>query len=237
MKARALLAAAGAVLVLGGCSQPGPAPDPSPGPSEESVLPLPPGEIMPPKTPPRDAPSAGTSPAAVTAGPLTPADLPDEVLGFAAQERPPAENEYVPNGTWTHEVAGERAGWEAMPTCPGNTGGGWPAAAFALAGTYLDDRDRPGNGLLLQFGSAGDATAYFDTYLAVLASCPATDAMPAAQRVAAGEGWYAGRRDYGGERWSEVVARRGDRVALIIVNDDDAASEAQLRGLGERLSR
>ncbi|TDT34269.1 hypothetical protein ACF3NT_09505 [Naumannella halotolerans] len=228
-----------AVTTAAGCtaSPPPAAVEPSPSEREVSVAPLPPGETLPPESSPREAPPREATPAAVSAGPLTSEDLPQQVLGFSAQFREPAESEYNPNGTWTHEVESTQAGYEAVPTCEANTGGGWPDPEFALAATYVDDRGRPGNGLLLQFAGEQEAEDYYKTYLDVLESCPSSDGMPSAEEVATGDGWYGGHRDYaGGDRWSEVVAVNGDRVMLVIVNDDEGSDAEALSGLGTELS-
>ncbi len=252
--ARRTLAALGAavattVLVVGcaGPTQPpGPSTPPtSPAPTTATDGPTPTGPTgsgpSAPSTPSgtesaREAPTRATAPAPSTAGPLTAADLPTDVLGFRAQEREPTEGEYVPNGTWVHAVDGEQAAWEAMPSCEANTGGGWPQPSHALAGTYLNDGGRPGNALALQFASTADAQGYATTYRRVLASCPNVEGTPAVAEVATTGAWYVGRRDYVGERWSEIVLQRDDRVLLLIINDEHASTEDQLRGFAARLA-
>ena len=123
-----------------------------------------------------------------------------------------------------------------MPRCDRNDGRDWPAARFALGGTYLDAQGRPGNALVIEFSDAAAAREYATAYRAVLASCPRTGGMPAAERVAEGEHWYAGRRSYGTDDWSEVVADRGTRVWLAIWNDRAGTEDAALTALARRLA-
>ncbi|MFW6598169.1 hypothetical protein ACQBAU_16055 [Propionibacteriaceae bacterium Y2011] len=239
------LGLAGAVL-LASCTGPTTTP-PAPSTPPGTVVPAtagpsgPSGSSSPGAGPsstptPRAQPPRPTAQAASTAGSLTAADLPAELPGgFRPDAREAAEGEYVPNGTWVHEVPGEQASWEAMPPCEANPGGGWPVAQHALAGTYADAQGRPGNGLVLQFADAGQAAAYARTYREVLGSCPEQNGMPAAAELESEAAWYAGRRSYGPERWSEVVAHSGPRVWLVIINDAGATEPTELATLARSL--
>ncbi|SDE70388.1 hypothetical protein [Auraticoccus monumenti] len=192
------------------------------------------GSATPP--PDREPPPRPTEAAPSTAGDLGQDDLPREVLGFTAEEREPAEGEYVPNGTWTHAVDAEQAAWEAAPRC-GAEAPEEDVPTAALAATYLDGRGRPGNGLLMSFDDEDAARGYAGAYRGLLLGCPHEGEAPlVTEPLAEEEQWYAGRRGYGPERWSELVVQNDDRVLLLIVNDDGAADVQQLRGLAEELA-
>ncbi|RCK70804.1 hypothetical protein DT076_05285 [Desertihabitans brevis] len=125
--------------------------------------------------------------------------------------------------------------WEASPQCGEATEP--PVPEHALAATYLDEEGRPGNGLLLGFGSGEDAGRFAADYRAQLGSCPrADDPVLTVEAVEESEDWYAGRRSYGADRWSELVVQRGEQVLLLIVADDHASSPDDLRELAESLS-
>lgn len=257
MRAVRGLGAAAAALVLAGCgagSPPAVTPTPSTAPTRTptttgSSAPgsadptagnasTAPGSGSDPATPPpdREPPARPTEAAPSTAGDLGQDDLPREVLGFTAEEREPAEGEYVPNGTWTHAVGAEQAAWEAAPRC-GAEAPVQDVPTAALAATYLDDRGRPGNGLLMSFDDEAGAAGYAGAYRRLLLGCPHEGEAPlVTEPLAEEEQWYAGRRGYGPERWSELVVHTGDRVLLLIVNDDGAADVQQLRGLAEELT-
>lgn len=242
----ALVAAAGTVVaLLLGCTPTVP-PPPGPTPAVSSTGVTPPGAPTSAGSAPSEAggpsserqpPPRPTAPPATTAGPLGAADLPGTLPGgFRATERPPAEEERLPNGSWVYEAPAGQAAWEAVPRCAANDGRDWPAARFALGGTYLDASGRPGNALVIEFSDAASAQQYASTYRAVLASCPPADGMPAAKKIADAAGWYVGRRSYGSDQWSEVVALRGTRIWLAIWNDGGTTPPAELTGLAERLA-
>lgn len=241
-----LVVAALAVAALAlGCTPSGPGSGPSTPPSRESSGSSrdvgTPGGTPPPSsgvaTSERQPPPRPTAPPATTAGPLGAADLPRELPGgFRGVERPPAEAERLPNGSWVFDVPAAQAAWEAVPRCEANDGREWPRARFALGGTHLDARGRPGNALVVEFADAAAAHAYAAHYRAVLASCPRTNGMPAATRLADADRWYAGRRSYASEGWSEVVAERGTRVWLAIWNDGGTSDATAVSALAERLA-
>lgn len=177
-----------------------------------------------------------TTPAPSTAGDLSAASLPASYLGFTAKERPPAEEEFVPNGTWVHEVAAQQAAVEALPMCPANTGALTSRPDAALMGSYLDGAGHPGNGLALSFGSTATATDYATGYQRILASC--TSGATTTKQLGSGDGWYAGRRTTQGTTWTEGIGVRGTHVVLVMVQDggraDVPAATAAARSLAGR---
>ncbi|MVA77746.1 hypothetical protein GC722_17250 [Auraticoccus sp. F435] len=240
------------LLVLSGCSagtQPGvPTPEPTvattaPGtatPATAGGSPqatTTPAETPTASSPDREPPPRPTAPAPSTAGDLDQDDLPREVLGFTAEERPPSEGEYVPNGTWTHAVDPAQAAWEALPRC-GATPAEEVVPEHALAATYLDEAGRPGNGLLMSFADADTAGRYARGYRELLQGCPNEGAAPLVVEPVAEDGsWYAGRRGCGPERWSELVLQREAEVLLLIVQDDGTADADELTELATDLTR
>lgn len=221
-----------AVLLLAGCAGPGPSPAPTVAPS--AVAPSEGAEGLVSALPEPPATARPTTPAPSTAGDLSAASLPASYLGFAAKERPPAEDEYIPNGTWVHGLPADRAATEALPTCPGNTGATPVQPAAALMGSYLDASGRPGNGLALSFDSAAKATAYATAYRQLLATC--TEGATTARELGAGDGWYAGRRSLQGTRWTEGIGVRGSHLLLMIVQDDDRSSVEEATAAARSLS-
>lgn len=176
-----------------------------------------------------------TTPAPSTAGDLTAESLPSTFLGFTAQERPPAENEYVPNGTWVHGLDAKQAATEALPQCAANTGTVRTVPDAALMGSYLDAQKRPGNGLALSFSSREEANAYADEYRQVLASC--TDGSITTQVIGSEEGWYAGRRTVQGTPWTETISVAGKHVILMIVSDAATSTPAEVKAAAQDLTR
>lgn len=233
-----LLAGALTLLVLSGCT--GEPVEPAPGATTPAgTASSPEGEASTPdptEPTPREPPPRATAPAPSTAGELGQDDLPQQVLGFTAEEREPAEGEYVPNGTWTHEVDAEQAAWEALPRC--GTGSELAETpTHALAATYLDPAGRPGNGLLMAFADEAAAQGYARGYRELLLGCPRSGDEPlTVAPVAEQPAWYAGHRSYGPETWSEVVVHRDAEVLLVIVSDGGAADEDALSALATELA-
>lgn len=175
-----------------------------------------------------------TTPAPSTAGDLSAASLPASYLGFTAKERPPAESEFVPNGTWVHAVAAEQAAMAALPMCPGNTGASPVRPSAALMGSYLDGSGRPGNGLALSFGSPADALTYATTYEKILTTC--TSGSTTAVALGSGNGWYAGRRTTQGAKWTEGIGVRDSHVLLMIVQDDQRSTAQEATSAARSLA-
>lgn len=175
-----------------------------------------------------------TSPAPSTAGDLSAASLPASYLGFSAKERPPAENEYVPNDTWVHGLDAQQAATEAYPMCEGAGAIPSTAPSAALMGSYLDSRGRLGNGLVLSFDTAAQATGYADAYRQALTSCTSGQTVTAA--LASGDGWYAGRRTTQGTTWTEGIGVAGKHVILMLVADDAASSSGEAQAAAEGLT-
>ena len=89
---------------------------------------------------------------------------------------------------------------------------------------------------MLQFRSAGDATRYYDRYVAQVRACTDPSGPVHATVVDSGLGLIDHRRYADGSAWTEVAARRGDRVTLLILTDPDRTisrtdAESVLRSL------
>lgn len=235
------------IMLLVGCS-PGPSDPPPPGPgtapaSSSAATPpasagpasagipeatepvsLPPEPTTTNTLPPPPEP---TAPAPTTAGNLTAADLPVPDGWQKVVAEGGAEQGYQGNGTWLRGRDPRYAAQDVITVgCAPITRDDYPDPTAALEGSYGHKGDpdgRPGIGLVLQFSSDGDARSYFDSYRDQVGACAGgggpVEVDLVDSTVAAGRS-LIDRRSYPGEAdWTEVAARSGDRITLIILTD------------------
>lgn len=246
---RVLPAAALVVLgLLAGCSAgapSGPASFPVPSPwsgasARASASPaVGPGASAAPSEPPEPTttntlppPPEPTGPAPSTAG-----DLDAEVLpvpaGWRTVIREGGEEEgFEGNGTW---VRGRDARYAAQDVitigCADVTRDDYPDPVRALEGSYAHGDGAPGIGLVLQFADADAASGYWSRYTGQVRACstlddPVRTEVIAVRQPADGEA-LMDRRTYPDGEWTEVGVRRGDRVTLVILNDQHRTSRTE----------
>ena len=131
------------------------------------------------------------------------------------------------------------AAWEAMMTgCAPVDRRRWidPTHAFQLTMTKAE---RPGVGVMLQFGNRGAAELYQGELAAQLRACPGrpTGGSPGVTTIENSPGRWIGRRSYAdGGVWAEVIVVKSNVVRLWILQDAGASTPAQLRALADQLS-
>ena len=234
MRFRAAGLAVLALLLIASCSSPGPtAPSLTPTtptatagattapPSSGSAAT--PGESAseipePTTTNTLPPPPAPTAPAPSTAGDLDASSLPVP-SGWRTIAREGGEEEgYLGNGTWIHGRDPRYAAFDVITMgCAAVTRDDYRDPTSALEGTY-DRRGEPGIGLVLEFATAAEATAYFDLYIAQAQACRGDDA-PVQINVLRRDGGLIDQRSYPDGDWTEVGKAAGRRVTLIILSD------------------
>ncbi|MGI8459225.1 MAG: hypothetical protein ACR2LI_14095 [Propionibacteriaceae bacterium] len=128
-----------------------------------------------------------------------------------------AEEGFVGNGTWVHAKDPRYAAHDLITIgCADVTRDDYPDPTAALEGSYVRGT-APGVGLVLQFGNAAKAAAFFDRYLAQVRAC--TDPEVVEATVVPSSKGLIDRRRYPDGRWTEVAARRGDRATFVILDD------------------
>jgi len=189
-------------------------------------------------------PPAPTAPAPTTAGKLTAADLPVPAGWQTVIAQGGAEQGYQGNGTWVRGRDPRYAAQDVITIgCATVTRDDYPDPTAALEGSYglkSDPDGRPGIGLVLQFDSAQDASAYFAAYREQVGACADSGGSVTTElvetRVAADRG-LIDRRTYDGQAdWTEIAGRSGARLTLVILTDpghriSTAATERILRQL------
>ena len=199
-----------------------PEPAVSPDPSEPAE-PTTTNTLAPPPEP--------TGPAPSTAGDLDAAVLPVPA-GWRTQVREGGEEEgFEGNGTWVRARDARYAAQDVITIgCTEVTRDDYPDPVRALEGGYTDGDGSPGIGLVLEFEDAAAASGYWDRYTEQVRAC-ATLADPvrtdevAVRQPADGDA-LMDRRTYPDGEWTEVGVRRGDRVTLVILNDQHRTSRA-----------
>lgn len=154
------------------------------------------------------------------------AALPREVLGYRATVLPPAEGEFIPNGTPFHSVAATEVAPTVLAACAPAVDG-VPNAVSGVAGTYADPGGRRGNALALRFADDRDAERWFAAYAEQLRGCtdvPGTEAKAGAgpgqariSELVADGAQLTARRHQGsdGSDWAELVRVRDATVVLV----------------------
>ncbi|GAA2110384.1 hypothetical protein GCM10009841_32400 [Microlunatus panaciterrae] len=151
-----------------------------------------------------------------------------------------SEEGYQGNGTWVHARDARYAARDAITIgCTEVTRDDYTDPSRALEGSYVDSDGKPGVGLVMQFGRAAEAQAYFDLYLKQVRACTRADGPVVATVVPSALG-LIDRRTYPGEdEWTEMGRVQGDRLVLVILTDHGhkitkAQAEAVLRQIGGR---
>jgi len=170
---------------------------------------------------------------------LTARDLPRPAGWKPVARAGGAEQGYIGNGTWLQGRDPRYAAHDAMTIgCAPVTRDDYPDPVAALQGTYgkRGDTTRPGIGLVLQFGSAQRAAAYYRRYLDQIRACTDPQGAVTATIVPSDLGLIDHRSYADGQQWTEVGALRGSRVTLVILTDpghriDRTAAEAILSQL------
>lgn len=211
-------------------------PSPQSGASSTPTVPAEPAEtVAQPPPPTGSAPDAprGTPgvPDPTTAGPLDQSSLPNPVLGFNSVVGEAREGEYNPNGTWVHAVDPVAQSREALPLCA-TAETAPPSATHALAATYADAQQRPGNGLALEFASASDAAAWWQAYTDQLRACGPGAPLTVTDLAAEADRFVARRAYPTGETWSETGRLSGTRVLLVLIAGGEHSLPALRATLG-----
>jgi hypothetical protein len=249
---------------MAGCSTI-PSPTSAPVPSPSSTATAAPRSATPPKptstpTPgdPATAPSATTAvvaeptttntlpppprpsrPAPSVAGELSAASLPVPAGWRTVVRAGGSEEGYEGNGTWVHARDPRYAANDVLAIgCAMVTRDDYADPTHALEGTYVRDKDESGIGLVLQFGTANQARAFYTLYVQQVRACRGPDGPVTTRVLSSGLG-LIDRRRYPDGDWTEVGALEGSRLTLVILSDTGhrisaAQSEALLRQIRAR---
>ena len=234
MRSRAgWLLATSVLAVLPGCTSPPATPGPSPspaGPASGTSAPS-----TPTATPAASSPSVSTVPeptttntlppppaptraAPSTAGDLTAGSLPVPDGWRRVVRKGGQEEGYLGNGTWVHARDPRYAAYDVITIgCAQVTRDDYRDPSSALEGTY-DRKGRPGIGLVLEFRTGSEASAYFALYRSQAAACHGSSA-PVQIQILPSSGGLVDRRTYPDGDWTEVGKLVDRRVTLIILSD------------------
>ena len=185
-------------------------------------------------------PAEPTAPAPKTAGELTKSDMPHPAGWKPVARKGGAEQGYQGNGTWVQGRDPRYAARDAISVgCADISRNDYPDPTAALQATYgkRGNLDTPGIGLLLQFGSHAEATAYYDEYVKQVRACDDPDGQLVAKVVPSDLGLIDHRIYSDGTAWTEMVGVHGKRVTQVILTDPDrqigkTQAEAVIRQFG-----
>jgi hypothetical protein len=167
--------------------------------------------LPPPPRPSKPAPS--------TAGRLTASSLPVPAGWRTVARKGGAEGTYLGNGTWVHARDPRYAAQDVITlNCAAVTRDDYTDPTHALEGSYARGQDRPGIGLVLQFGSAARARAFYDLYVRQVKACRSADS-DLRTRVLPSRLGLIDQRTYPDGDWTEVAGLVGDRLTLVILTD------------------
>jgi hypothetical protein len=129
------------------------------------------------------------------------------------------EEGFEGNGTWVHAKDPRYAAYGVITLgCAQITRDDYPDPTAALEGNYAKKKGDAGIGLALQFASEKKATAFWAAYLRQVAACSAAGGPVRTQRIPSDAG-LIDQRTYPDGDWTEVGARTGARVTLILLTD------------------
>ena len=223
--------AASVLALLAGCTSP-PAPTaPSPSPAGPVSGTSPPSTPTPTRSPATPStvpeptttntlppPPAPTKAAPSTAGDLGAASLPVPDGWRKVVRKGGQEEGYLGNGTWVHARDPRYAAYDVITIgCTQVTRDDYRDPRSALEGTY-DRSGRPGIGLVLEFRTAAEASAYFALYRSQAAACHGAGA-PVQIQILPSRSGLVDRRTYPDGDWTEVAKLVDRRVTLIILSD------------------
>ncbi|TWD82418.1 hypothetical protein FB561_3551 [Kribbella amoyensis] len=168
-------------------------------------------------------PEQATVPPPAEAGPVSSKNLPpaDKLgNGWKTYTDPGgAEAGFLGNDTWTRQREAHQAAYEALPVGCANKlpTGALPVPQYALQASYRTGNDGPATALLLRFGDAGKASAYYSGYQARMAACGSPeDAQLGVEELWSEKSAAAAVRRYAGaESFTEVSVVRGSTIALV----------------------
>jgi len=241
VRARAVVAGALTLVVLAGCTSSPPAPSaPSPVPatagsgagSASPAAPAPSEPVEPTTTNTLPPPPEPTGPAPSTAGDLDASVLPVPAGWRTVAREGGDEDGYEGNGTWVHARDARYAAQDTITIgCAEVTRDDYPDPRLALEGSYQSRTGSPGVGLVLQFADPDAAGRYWARYVEQVQACrtvtePVRTELVPLEQPADGEA-LLDRRSYPDGEWTEVGVRRGDRVTLVILQDDHHLTPAQ----------
>lgn len=167
-------------------------------------------------------PPVPTAPAPTTAGPLTQRDMPRPAGWQPVVGKGGVEQGYRGNGTWVQGRDPRYAAQDSITIgCAPISRNDYPDPIAALQATY-GKRGRPatpGIGLLLQFGSAADASDYYSAYVRQVRACDRPTGPMVATVVGSRLGLIDHRSYPDGSAWTEMVGVHGRRVTQVILTD------------------
>lgn len=164
-----------------------------------------------------------------TVGSLTEESLPRTWLGFEGTVVEPEEGEFNPNGSWVHGQDPTLISTEAVPRCTQESTAPLPTPTAALTGTYRNPESLPGTAIALEFGTAAEATTWFDGYSAAVQTCSGVSGgLFEVIEIDATDTLLVDVRDYQGEIWSERVDVSGQVVRLLAARTKETLDNLEL---------
>jgi len=164
-------------------------------------------------------PPRPSKPAATRAGELTARSLPVPKGWKTVAREGGSEEGYEGNGTWVHARDPRYAANDVVTLgCADVTRDDYPDPKAALEGTY-ERAGQPGIGLVLQFGSAARAAAFWKVYLRQVQACQTGDG-PVRTTITKSPLGLIDRRTYPDGTWTEVGAQVGERITLVLLAED-----------------
>lgn len=190
-----------------------------------ACTPSPSGPTLPPFSPSGSASPVEASPVGdpSESGQLSARSLPADYLGFTASTVDPSEGEFSPNGTWVHAQDAVLLATELLPLCGTATPRDMPVAG--LSGTYLGPAGAPGHAVALEFGSAGEAGTWFETYGERLEECHAAPGEFTLASLKVSPSLIVDTRSYPEGAWGERAWVRGEFVTIMLLQGDFTAEQ------------
>ncbi|MGJ3509554.1 hypothetical protein [Enemella sp. A6] len=218
---------AAALMTITACTGDDPEPAREPTPSATSSEPS--AEPTAPPTP---------TPAPSISGELTGEVFPEQVGSFKPKPAEAHEGEFNPNETPYYALEPGQAAEEALRPCTDDVPA-YTDPTHALGAYYADEEGAPGRALVFQFRTAEDAAGYFKVLSTLVTGCAAqNNPQLKVEDVVRDQDTITSRSTFDEQdKWSELIIRQDNRVAMMILNDGHTLSRDELLTVRDRLGR